>query len=70
MELAKTIRESEIKVLFLEPTASRSVAESFAQDFGLKLYELDPIEGASETSTYHAMMLANARVVGEALGHG
>lgn len=70
MELAKSIQESEIKVLFLEPTASRSVAESFAQDFGLKLYELDPIGGPFETSSYHGMTLENARVIQKALGHG
>ena len=68
--LAKTIRETGVSVLFLEPARSRSVAESFARDFGLDLYELDPIGGTSETSSYHAMMLANARVIREALGHG
>jgi zinc transport system substrate-binding protein len=57
-----------IKVLFSEPTASKSMAQSVAQDLNLTLYQLDPM-GRPEQS-FSDLILENAHTISEALRHG
>ena len=68
--LADVIREQKIKVLFSEPAVSKTVAESVAGDFHLRLYELDPMGGSSNRKSFLGLMLANAHTIREALSHG
>lgn len=68
--LADVIREQKIKVLFSEPAVSKTVAESLAKDFHLRLYELDPMGGSSNRKSFLDLMMANAHTIREALIHG
>ncbi len=68
--LGDVIREQKIKILFSEPAVSKTVAESVAKDFHLRLYELDPMGGFGNRKSFLALMLANAHTVREALSHG
>lgn len=68
--LADVIREQKIKVLFSEPAVSKTVAESLARDFHLRLYVLDPMGGSSNRKSFLDLMLANAHTIHEALTYG
>ena len=68
--LGNVIREQKIKVLFSEPAVSKTVAESVAKDFQLRLYELDPMGGSGNRKSFLGLMLANAHTIREALSNG
>jgi len=68
-ELQNVISKFEVKVLFSEPAVPRSVAQSIAEDFHLRLYELDPI-GSEGNRGYLDLMITNARIIHEALRYG
>jgi len=68
-ELGKTIRRHRLKVLFTEPTVSKSLAESLAHDFNLRLIELDPLGIREENKTFIQLMLHNADEIEEGLSN-
>ncbi len=66
-KLHDIIREHQIRVLFTEPTASKSLAHSIAHDFDLAVVELDPMGFKPENKTFIQLMLHNADEIEEAL---
>jgi ABC-type Zn uptake system ZnuABC Zn-binding protein ZnuA len=58
--LAATARAEGVRVLFIEPGPPRRLAARFAQDAGLRLAVLDPLEsGAATADGYEAAMRRN-----------
>ena len=73
IRLAEVISKYDIKVLFSEPAVSKTVAESVAGDFHLRIYELDPIgapAGSASRQGYLELLMANAHTIHEALSYG
>jgi zinc transport system substrate-binding protein len=63
-ELQKTIREKKVKALFAEPGGSSALAKSIAEDTGIKLGELDPLEtGVLNKESYVEGMRKNAEAL-------
>ncbi|HEX7858843.1 MAG TPA: metal ABC transporter substrate-binding protein [Verrucomicrobiae bacterium] len=63
-ELQKTIREKKVKALFSEPGANSPLAKSIAQDTGIRLGELDPLEtGELNATSYERGMRKNAEAL-------
>ncbi len=62
------IRRAGVKVIFSEPQFSPKLVEILAQDYGLKLVELDPLEtGELHPDYYEAVMRKNADAIADAL---
>ncbi len=53
------IRDNKIKALFAEPQFSPKIVEAVASDLDLQIHTLDPIETATETDSYLAIMQRN-----------
>ena len=53
-KLIDAIRILNIKVIFKEPGEESNLLEDLAQEFNLKIYELDPIEGKSGLNYFEA----------------
>ncbi|MBI4368476.1 MAG: zinc ABC transporter substrate-binding protein [Candidatus Omnitrophica bacterium] len=68
VRLTETVSRNRVQALFIQPAVSRSVANSLAHDLNLRLYQLDPL-GSNQHPDYIHLMLANVRVVQEALGN-
>ncbi len=66
-KLYEMIHQHQIRVLFTEPTASRSLTHSIAHDFDLAVVELDPMGFKAENKTFINLMLHNADEIEEAL---
>ena len=63
-ELQKTIREKKVKALFAEPGGSSALAKSIAEDTGIRLGELDPLEtGVLNKESYVEGMRKNAEAL-------
>jgi ABC-type Zn uptake system ZnuABC Zn-binding protein ZnuA len=63
----RQIRKAGVAALFTEPQLDPRPAQLIASEAGLPLYQLDPIGGGSDASTYEALLRKNARVLGQAL---
>lgn len=61
------IKKHDIRVLFTEPTAPKSLAHSIARDFDLQMVELDPLGFKTENKTFIQLMLHNADEIKEVL---
>jgi zinc transport system substrate-binding protein len=68
VELVRRIRREHIPTVFFEPLAARALASTVARETGARTAVLDPIENATNGSTYPELMLANLRALREALG--
>ena len=63
-QLQKTIREKNVKALFSEPGGNSPLARSIAQDTGIRLGELDPLEtGELKADSYERGMRRNAEAL-------
>jgi len=63
-QLQKVIREKKVKALFSEPGGSSPLAKSIAQDTGIRLGELDPLEtGELNPESYMNGMRRNAEAL-------
>lgn len=67
VKLQEMIRQHQIRVLFTEPAASKSLTHSIAHDFDLAVVELDPFGFETENKTFIQLMLHNADEIEEAL---
>lgn len=54
LELINKIRIFKIKVIFKEPGEESNILKTIAQDYNLKIYDLDPIEGKSGLNYFDA----------------
>lgn len=62
--LQRVIREKKVKALFSEPGAHTALAKSIAEDTGIRLAELDPLEtGEVSRESYVAGMRKNAEAL-------
>lgn len=59
IELQKTIKENNIKIVFSEPQFSPATLQSLATDLGLEMRELDPMGGTAERDTFINLMEYN-----------
>ena len=63
-ELQKTIREKKVRALFAEPGGSSALAKSIAEDTGIRLGEMDPLEtGILNKESYVEGMRKNAEAL-------
>jgi zinc transport system substrate-binding protein len=69
-ELQRLIRDESITTVFTETLGSRKMADTLADDLGLRTLTLDPIEGLTEDSTddYLSIMRTNLANLKEANG--
>lgn len=66
-ELGKLVRREGVRALFIQPQIPKDIIQAFAEDFHLRIYELDPIESFREGESYAELMLQNARIIREAV---
>jgi zinc transport system substrate-binding protein len=67
-QLQKMIRDRKVQMLFSEPGGSSSLARSIAQDTGIRLGELDPLERGDLTPhSYEQGMRRNAEALRKGL---
>lgn len=53
IRIIEQVQESEAKVIFIEPQFSPKIAKILAQDYGLRLAELDPLETGELREDYY-----------------
>ncbi len=63
----RLVRESGARAIFSETQLNRRPAQVVADEAGVALFELDPLGGAADRSTYQELMRWNARVLLEGL---
>jgi zinc transport system substrate-binding protein len=69
-DIAKTVRESGVRVVLTEPGASPRIAETLAREAGTRLGTLDPLEFAPDEGDFLAAMERNASALRDALECG
>lgn len=61
-----TLRRHNVKVIFAEPQSSSEKMRTFADDLGIGIAELDPIEGTGGSADYIVIMDKNIRAIVDA----
>jgi zinc transport system substrate-binding protein len=67
-EVADFARDHGVTTIFFEALVPSDIAETIAQEIGVKTAVLDPIEGAPQEGDYFGAMRANLEALREALG--
>jgi zinc transport system substrate-binding protein len=62
-QLGDVVEKLNVETLYVEPLFDDALAESFAEEHGLKLAAIDPIGGATGRDTYEQLMLYNAQTI-------
>ncbi len=66
-ELGRLIQREKVHALLVQPQIPRDIIRAFAEDFHLRIFELDPVESSREGEGYTDLMLRNAQTIKEAL---
>ena len=67
-EIIDTIKENEIKAIFIEKDSSTKIADTIATESGAKVYELDTVtSGDGRLTDYEDRMKENIKVIKESL---
>lgn len=65
-ELGRIVREQDIQTIFTEPQLAPDIIQSIADDFDLRVIQLDP-EGSPATPTYLGLLAFNRRAIVQGL---